>query len=143
MNRLLIKVFCLLLLTILLSGHKSIAQIDLSGKWTAYCVIGKPSYNAISFNTFCQYTFSEGGTEIRIETPTLFFDSDKDYFELITESNTEKVPYHIDQELHIIDLIYRETSYSFSILTVATYPEFSYILKSDVGGMVYLVRKEE
>lgn len=140
MRNIILKVIFLIITISLLFTQKNLAQIDLSGSWIAYCVLEQPEKNSVSFNTFCKYAFSEDNTEIRVETPVLFFE--KDYFKIITENDSVKVAYHIDENLYTLEFVYREITYNFKILSVFKFSGINYILKSDVGSLILLEKKE-
>lgn len=136
------KVFLVCLFITTCSIQKSIAQIDLTGHWTAHCVFEMPSKNAFKVHPFCQQNKSGNHSEITYEVPELLFEKGKDYFNLITEENNIKITYVIDEELNTLEFNHRETLYKFNILVVFKHTGNSYILKSEGGGLILLEKKQ-
>ncbi len=143
MKRYFIKVLFACLIITTFSIQKSIAQIDLSGSWTAHCVYEKPSKNAIIINVFCRHNVTGNHSEFIYEIPELVFEKGKDYFMIITSVDSIKAPYKIDEESNTLEFIFRETTYKYDILTIIKYTGDSYILRAGSCSLVYLERKEE
>ncbi len=136
-----LKVFGILIILMLSLTQKSIAQIDLSGHWTATCILEKSNESTISFCEFCQYSINMENTEISFEIFEMVFE--KDYFNLINNNGSTKVIYEIKEDIETLEFSYEEKTYEFKILTILKYTGNNYILKDNDGMLILLERKEE
>jgi hypothetical protein len=138
MKRNLLKVLGLFLMLATFSSQKSVAQIELSGEWTATCVIEKTTESSISFCDFCPVSAENNNTELYFEPFKMVFEND--YFELIIKDKSTMVDYKIEENLDNLLFTYNEKDYIFKVLHVFRNNEHSYILKG-IDGMLIILDK--
>lgn len=133
------KILAIFLFFSLLSTTVTFGQIDLSGKWTAHCIMEKTDQSSISFCDFCPYFFDADKSMLNFADFGMDFEDEQ--FTLIIDGDSQKVAYKADEQLQILEFKYKEKSYKFNILTVINSENNNYILK-DSEGMLIMLRKK-
>jgi len=134
-----LNAFGVFLVLTLLTTQESFAQIELSGVWTATCVIEKTNESSISFCDFCPVSSGNDNSELRFEPFEMNFG--KDYFDLIIKNKSTKVDCKIEKDLDKLLFTYNSKDYEFKILQVWRNGEQSYILKGIDGMLIVLDKK--
>ena len=134
-----LKVFGLFLILTLLTSKESLAQIELSGSWSATCIVEKTTASSISFCDFCTISPGTNNTEIRFEPFEMDFE--KEHFILTINNKSTKVYYKINENLDNLSFTYNEKDYEFKILPVWIKGEQNYILKEVDGMLIFLENK--
>lgn len=125
---------------IFLSYPKSFAQADLLGHWEGNCIIEKMNKTGISFCDFCPFSITENQRTIEFKEFEMVFKNN--HFDLLIDSVSTKVDYKFDDELKILEFIYKEKTHKFKALRVAHKTTNIYKLKDLDGGYLLLNKKE-
>lgn len=134
-----LKVFGVFLILTLLTAKESLAQIELSGMWSATCIVEKTTESSISFCDFCPISPGTNNTELRFEPFEMDFE--KEHFNLNIKNKTTKVDYKINNNLDNLLFTYNNKDYEFKILQVWINGQQSYILKGNDGMLIVLDKK--
>jgi hypothetical protein len=112
------------------------AQIDLSGRWTAKCVLEKSEHGIIACG-ICPFSYSEDSSAININDFEIIFG--EGLVTIIADGKTSKWDFQMIKDDDIIEIYFEAKKEVFKILLLSS---DNYILKDEDGMLIYLGKKE-
>ncbi|MEI7660581.1 MAG: hypothetical protein WCK34_00205 [Bacteroidota bacterium] len=134
----LISILGMALLFTMLTAQKSMGQFNLTGKWTARCVIEKMNRETIAYCELCPKMLSEDHKRLMFEKFRMVFE--KDNLTLVINGISTKVDYKFNEDFDSISFSFKKLSFTFKLLSVVGKNDL-YILKNEDGAMLLLEKK--
>ena len=138
MKNRIISILSLALLLTLLTSQKSIGQINLTGKWTASCIIEKMNRQTITYCELCPVVLSEDKSTVKFEQFQMVFN--KETLTLIINGVSTKVDCKFNEDFDSISFGFKKLSFTFKLLSAGKKSDM-YILKNEDGTMLLLEKK--